>query len=285
MNRLDPLDFARAVAMLLIFISHSGLPFPFDCLGGIGVIIFFAISGYQIGRGFKSGRYTTSSYLRKRFCAVGLPYIIFVLFVALIVDPVYSVNNPVDIIRLITFIGIWETGPYLWHLWFIPVLMQLYLLALVFAYFMRNIKDDVRCCRWLFGLIMSGGLAILPLGFIIGFDTYHYFWGWIFAFFGAYMISYMGLERYTKKIDGIRKNNVPLSINAVKQNKWRIFEAFSLISFGFYLWHLPALQSVKMMGVENSIVLILVSLTISCMLGAIWYLTVEKWAKGLKGVG
>ena len=51
MNRLDPLDALRVLAMMIVFLGHCGMPIAF----GVGVLMFFVLSGYQIGKGFRGG--------------------------------------------------------------------------------------------------------------------------------------------------------------------------------------------------------------------------------------
>lgn len=54
-QRIKSLDVLRSVAIILVFLGHyphlTGKPlfFPFDGVGGIGVDLFFALSGYLIG--------------------------------------------------------------------------------------------------------------------------------------------------------------------------------------------------------------------------------------------
>jgi len=307
MNRLDPLDALRVLALLVVFANHVNT----GIAGGVGVIMFFTLSGYQIGRGFLSGRYTAKDYLRKRLLVVGLPYMAFVTIYII----VSGYSDPGEILQLFTF-TLGYTGSPLWHLWFISVLMQLYIIALVFGLAIQRIKDNVLACRLLFIAVLIVGYSLRTYCIGHGLPQYHYIQGYVDVFFGAFMLSWLRLKPLRSRtlqaiaviallvciftsrqgvfytIEGtlaasllfiyvfdtnVRKGNDKLSWQAVRSNPLRLIECLSVVSFAFYIWHAPVIHYVY--WTLPGALFVPASFAISCILAAIWHCSVEQWAK------
>ncbi len=87
-QRTDWLLLIRGIAAALVFVMHTGIVFKHDFQWGgsrwawiafspawLGMILFFTLSGYLMGKGFKSGKYPLdrrgiSHYLRNRFLRI-----------------------------------------------------------------------------------------------------------------------------------------------------------------------------------------------------------------------
>jgi len=197
MNRLDPLDALRVLAMMIVFTGHviEGGPFP-HITAGIGVWMFFALSGYQIGRGFKSGRYKAVPYLKKRFVTIGIPYLVFVLFLVVMRDPWMVLYNTEEVIRWLTFTNTRHSA-YGW-LWYISAIMQMYLIALLFGAALTKIKNNIYVCWTLFLLAVIGG-CMLRMHMGPGPQAYFPVWMNLDLFFAPFLLSYLGINKRAPK--------------------------------------------------------------------------------------
>jgi peptidoglycan/LPS O-acetylase OafA/YrhL len=95
-TRFDHIDALRAVAVMLVVVSHAGLGHVVP--GGAGVTIFFSISGFIITHLLlreraKTGGFHARSFYQRRFLKIAPP------FVVLVVLPTigYSLLRPVDV--------------------------------------------------------------------------------------------------------------------------------------------------------------------------------------------
>ena len=162
-NQIDIFNFLRFTALFCVLGSHarivisSHLP-NFDMQNSFSVFwftpawfameLFFLISGYLLGKGFYSGKYTTDFRGIKNFCFQRLirilpVYLFFLLINFLFICPDYLVINKWKaIIPLLTFtyhgVPLSET---ISPCWFISTIMQLYLAApLIYKYVISKIK-------------------------------------------------------------------------------------------------------------------------------------------------
>lgn len=109
-----------------------------------GVWIFFILSGYLCGKGFASDKYSlTPSGILKfylyKLIKIGIPTWFFIFIFCVIAHPDFIVSNPSVLTRFLTFTydGIPETGG-IGVCWFVSTLMQMYLLAPFFCYFLHT---------------------------------------------------------------------------------------------------------------------------------------------------
>jgi peptidoglycan/LPS O-acetylase OafA/YrhL len=98
-RRFDHIDALRAVAVMLVVVSHAGLGHVVP--GGAGVTIFFAISGFIITHLLlreraKTGGFHARSFYQRRFLKIAPP------FVVLIVLPttVYALQQPINVLHV-----------------------------------------------------------------------------------------------------------------------------------------------------------------------------------------
>ena len=199
-NRLDPLDAFRVIALLIVFIHHAhieGVPY---IAGGVGVRFFFAISGYQIGKGFKNGRYTPASFLKKRFIHVGIPYLICVIFITLFYSYMIE-DDPLTILRMFTFTH--TAYVFMGHLWFVSAIMQLYLMAMVVGYVINRVRNNVNVCRIFFVALIIGGCVMRIMYSHTGIDLYFTSYGSLDIFFCAFLLPFINVKKV--KISSIIK--------------------------------------------------------------------------------
>ncbi|RZM78881.1 acyltransferase family protein [Leptolyngbya iicbica] len=110
-HHIPELDGLRAIAILIVVLSHTGV-WPFPGHGAAGVWIFFALSGYLLTRqvlirGFWSPRLILAFYI-KRFFRI-IPSFIFVIFFSMLVF-----KNDLDSFLMTISFRYEDTGNYLW---------------------------------------------------------------------------------------------------------------------------------------------------------------------------
>jgi len=181
---------------MIVFCGHVFCDSPIPAIvGGAGVTLFFVLSGYQIGRGFKTGRYTARSYLWKRFCTVCIPYFVLISILLLTMFPTMIRDDPMTVLRLFTFTYAGNLYDHIDHLWFISVIMQLYIMALLFNIVISRIKGNINVCRIVFVILIISGYMVRNMASDLGIsDSYYHVYSHFDAFFAAYMLSYMGLR-------------------------------------------------------------------------------------------
>jgi len=177
-NTVDIFNLLRATALLCVLGTHArtvigqttpGITFPwFINTPAWGAMwIFFAISGYLLGKGFYAGKYDVSSgsgmidFYLGRFIRIAPSYYLLLLIIFLFVNPVWFASiSGTDILHLLTFtytgspgiVGVGAT-------WFISTIMQLYLLSpLVYRFFLSKIPQ-----KFTFATI----IALVVIGFML----------------------------------------------------------------------------------------------------------------------
>jgi peptidoglycan/LPS O-acetylase OafA/YrhL len=230
-NRLDPLDALRALAIFLVFALHvtlfTGLPITMDVFilflpAWAGVWIFFVLSGYLIGKGFKTKRYENKiEYLKKRFVRICIPYYVFIFTVVLLLSPGLVVNDPVTILRILTFTYNGMPGEVAYGAtWFISTLMQFYIISIFFEMLVRKIEKNKHACKVLFISIFISGLILRQ--FLL---TMNYHWELhvytpsltnLDLFFCGFLLSgIIKREGGGEGVDAQRKQKILASISAI----------------------------------------------------------------------
>src|SRR6516225_7328061 len=143
----DWLLMIRGLACGLVFVMHSGVIFKHDFSyshsrwawilespASLGMILFFTLSGYLMGKGFYTGKYDLSRpgvtlYLRNRFLRI-FPLMFVVGLLALILQTPEMFSAPQVAVRLLLFefngrIGFSNIGPF----WSLSTEWQYYLLV------------------------------------------------------------------------------------------------------------------------------------------------------------
>ena len=228
-NMLDPLDALRAFAVLMVFLLHaalfSGLPptkdmFIFYLPAWAGVWILFILSGYLIGSGFKTGRYkNTIDYLKKKVVRICVPYYVFMFIVLLLLSPGLAINDPITILRILTFTYNGMPGEVGYGLvWFISTLMQFYIISIFFDMLVRRINKNRYACTVLFILLLLSGLILRQILYDAGSDWVKFVYTLSLTnldiFFCGFLLNWMFDKEKEPKAKNIRRKNIlaPVSI-------------------------------------------------------------------------
>ena len=163
------LDGMRAIAVLIVMISHVGISALIP--GGFGVTVFFFISGFLITRLLlaeidKDGRIGLKNFYIRRFLRL-LPALYFMLIVTFICLTLLGARpSNGETLAAFTYTmnyydlwlnsqGIAQTGPW-GHLWSLAVEEHFYLLfPLLLIFFRRNLNLALKAC----GAIIIGALG------------------------------------------------------------------------------------------------------------------------------
>jgi len=213
-NRLDPLDALRAFAILMVFALHAagrtGLPntsstFIFFLPAWAGVWILFVLSGYLIGKGFKTKRYKNKiDFIKKRFVRICVPYYVFIFILLLLISPRLIVDDPGTLLRMITFTYDGTPGGSgRGILWFVSTLMQFYIISVFFEILVRKIEKNEHACTILFIVLLISGLILRQLLYDMeyGWNKYVYTLSLtnLDVFFCGFLLSRMIKERPAEK--------------------------------------------------------------------------------------
>ena len=142
-NRVPSLDGLRAMSILFVIIGHlSGESAAAAMLAGIGVHVFFVLSGYLITRLLqqeyeREGRVDLVAFYRRRCFRIFPAAFTYILVVALL-SPVSRPGLPYAVTYTVSY-HLFSTPLLFWHLWSLSVEEQFYLLwplalLLVFAH-------------------------------------------------------------------------------------------------------------------------------------------------------
>ena len=229
-NKLDAIDAVRAFAIMLIFFTHaagqSGLPlsmgtFIFRSAAWAGVWIFFIVSGYLIGGGFRDRRYkNTLDYLKKRFVRVAVPYYVFMFTVLLLLYPEFIINEPIAVLRIITFTYNGAVGEVAFTaMWFVSTLMQFYIMSLFFQLLVKKIEKKKYACEILFLFVFAAGFILrwwlydIDYGFT---RIYTSSWTNMDVFFCGFLFSWIMKNRSTvKRSSGYKQTALAVTSVAV----------------------------------------------------------------------
>ncbi|MCC6411239.1 MAG: acyltransferase, partial [Saprospiraceae bacterium] len=151
-ERLEYPDFARAYAILSIALFHAlqrldlpGFWGEAIVFGGSGVHLFFLLSGF--GLGLSAGPYFLTTFYRRRFFKIWLPYVLALslslLFAATLdwfPDGMQAWLAGVALYQMFVEKYIEAFGG---HFWFISTILQFYLIFPLLRFFKIKIKNDV----------------------------------------------------------------------------------------------------------------------------------------------
>lgn len=293
----DTLNIIRVIAMTGIVVDHylqaSGVPILANTglqMGGVFLMVFFALSAYLFGMKWVKGDYEgfeALNFMKKRCLRIYIP-----LWLALpmVVAVEYLVLHSIDLKTILfNIVGLGWAKPFGigGHLWYITLMMFLYV---VFVAFSRLRLDKYRLRYWLVGYVAL--LAVYVLGeshfatfssvapvitvfltsllFFKSGELMEYCRRWvktvlfvtIFALLLSWWMYVQGWHYTHKAIATFSSFSagfclfVCLLTLVKSSHNGRVVTHFANISYEVYLVHLPLLPfasyALKMVGLENS---------------------------------
>lgn len=210
-NLIDPINLLRVLAAFMVFCLHTSI---FSGQRGFmfsretwylqtpawgGVWIFFIISGYLIGKGFYSKKFTCTIrgilyFYGTRFLKIGLPTLGFVGLCCILVKPDFLPENPHVLIRILTFT--YDSNPGfdgVGATWYVSTLMQLYLITPLIYFILDKISikfSSSKKSSFIFGITF---FVIVITGFICRQLALKNCWNWNRE---VYVPFYMNLDLY-----------------------------------------------------------------------------------------
>jgi peptidoglycan/LPS O-acetylase OafA/YrhL len=135
-KRIEYIDFAKGLAILAIVIFHylqaytSGLILNALMIGGTGVHLFFVLSGF--GLGLSSQKMDASSFCKRRFLKVLIPYyfVVLVIFAINLIYPLYEGDGLYALGGHLFLYKMFDeaiVGSFGDHFWFISTIVQFYI--------------------------------------------------------------------------------------------------------------------------------------------------------------
>lgn len=170
MTRLSGLDTLRATAIILVFMAHftwltGQSPFgPFGKMGGMGVDLFFALSGYLIGHqifsDLKRQNFSLKIFYARRVLRT-LPNYFFVLALYLLFPFIREKPFTVPVWHFLTFTqNFVDGGPHAFsHAWSLCIEEQFYLFLPLILLFLFN-KKLFRLGAWIVTFILISEIII-----------------------------------------------------------------------------------------------------------------------------
>lgn len=161
LNRLDTLLALRGFACLMVIVRHCGitrgsiiykgydLTWLLDSSGELAVWIFFALSGYLMGKAFYSGRYSIDStgvinFFRNRILRIFPLYYFSTLILLLFVKPEFlKIENWGYLFRSLTFTYNYSLPGVNGVLWSLAIEVQFYLcVPFIYSYFKERLFNQ-----------------------------------------------------------------------------------------------------------------------------------------------
>lgn len=297
-DKSNTLNIIRVIAMTGIVVDHyfqaSGVPILANTglqIGGVFLMVFFALSAYLFGMKWVKGDYEgfeTMNFMKKRCLRIYIPLW---LTLPMVVAAEYLILHSVDLKTILfNIVGLGWAKPFGigGHLWYITLMMFLYV---VFVVFSRLRLDKYRLTYWLVGYVallavyvlgesyFTTGSSVAPiitvflasLLFFKSGELMNYCRRWvktvlfvtIFALLLSWWMYVQGWHYTHKAIATFSSFSagfclfVCLMIYIKSTRSYRIISHFADISYEVYLVHLPLIpftsDMLKMIGIENNL--------------------------------
>ncbi len=135
-QRIEYIDFAKGFAILSIVIFHfcqpyvSGIWSKSIMIGGMGVHLFFVLSGFGLGLDIKV---KATTFYKKRFIKILIPYYIIILIIYIInlIYPIYKDSGFYALCGHLFFYKMFDEsiiGSFGHHFWFLSTIIQFYII-------------------------------------------------------------------------------------------------------------------------------------------------------------
>lgn len=161
LNRVDPINFLRVFATMVVFIAHTNVFSSRVLYTGIGSFflnapawsamwIFFTLSGYLAGKNFFSKKYELTfagikKYYIQKFVKVYVPTVLFILIACILSYPEFIPEHPLVLREFLLCIygSTWGSPAVdgVGATWFVFTLMWLYFIAPLLSWVASNISQ------------------------------------------------------------------------------------------------------------------------------------------------
>jgi len=311
-DRNDSLDGVRALAAMSVLLFHARVP-GFQN-GGLGVQVFFALSGYLISSLIarevtETGKIDIARFMLRRARRLVPALLIVVAFVFVltpILFPIWKPLNAISAVLALTYsmnLGVSMGMPWtpLGHTWTLAIEMQFYLLWPAILGLFLNSKRPALLISLAWIAVLAARLALgsrlavfdqtqlrciecLLLGSLVAFTPP-----------GRPILAAVGgvallLIMFTPGAIGEALLALPLAAIAsamlvsglrapsalASALSWRPLAYMGLISYGIYLWQSPVTRVFAPYGWRLDAAL---SVAVSTALASLSYFTVERWAR------
>ncbi|HEU4837946.1 MAG TPA: acyltransferase [Micavibrio sp.] len=285
---MRPLDGLRGIACLLVVASHIAailnLNFKEDIynIGSMGVVIFFALSGFLMSMLYSDKRFSldaSAKYVIARMSRIAPAYwvaIAFVWILYLILPSGYHYDmTPLAMLRSVFFMG--NVGVF----WSIPPEIQFYGFFLLLWFSYEKLKGGNFWWAAAVALLCLGFIATRDLwgGLILPSKIHIFLSGFLVAFMvkyekirrylchpamqaalvaGAMLYAVYGLERHKIYDDLIITALIALSIGSLSRStpfsaslETQSMRLMGAASFSIYLFHDAILQAIHTLGLIN----------------------------------
>lgn len=246
-RKINTIDYIRVIATLIVFMLHTAIFTAIITDGKIwiklkqyfflytpawaGVWIFFIISGYLIGRGFVSKRYTLSrkkilEFYLSKLIKIGIPTLSFIFFSCVLIYPRFIFDNKGVLRRILTFTyngipGVDGIGA----VWYVSTIMQLYLISPIIIYIVEKVKKVISN-KYLWGI----WIGVILIGLLLRYVMYKNNADWHTQ---IYTPSILNLDLF---VSGILTSYLPKP--SIKRNRiiilWIIFGTVLLCNCFIY---------------------------------------------------
>lgn len=280
-NRIDKLNLLRVITFLCIFLRHAKffMPVPWNEVTGAwllytpawaGVWIFFILSGYGIGAGFYSEKYSPSingimQYYIKRLGKIVPLYWFYLFVVALFITPgiLMPTREHIDQLLSLFFFNYQEEFASLQFglAWYLTTLVRLYFLApFFFIIAKRWITTSKRTILAICILIITGFLARVGMGYHISLtdglvweeDIYKPFYFNLDMFYTGFLLSALKKQQNRRRPSFIWKAGIFILLIEVLVYNSRIYYYGSILGvpnlMEIYEYILPTVYIVVVCG-------------------------------------
>ena len=161
-RRIEGLDILRAIALIMICVYHW---FSYQGMY-VGVIVFFALSGYLVTDNLLKRDFTFLKEIKKRIVRIYPSLLTIILFSTLAIyflnggledkyraSAIYSVfglNNLFQIIYKISYFDKYNTLLPLTHIWALSFQLQMYIILPLLIIGFRKVKMSTKNMSWVF---------------------------------------------------------------------------------------------------------------------------------------
>ena len=211
-RRIEGLDILRAIALIMICVYHW---FSYQGMY-VGVIVFFALSGYLVTDNLLKRDFTFWEEIKKRIVRIYPSLLTIILFSTLAIYflnggleakyrasaiySVFGVNNLFQIIYKISYFDKYNTLLPLTHIWALSFQLQMYIILPLLIIGFRKVKMSTKNMSWVFLSISLISALIMGHKFYNGVDFSVIYYGTDTRMFAFFIAAAVAAFYYNRKI-------------------------------------------------------------------------------------